>query len=184
MKRTLTLLLTLLFVGCFSLSAKQSSYSVYEFRGDVLCKKAGTKQWTPVARNMQLGILDSISVSEGGYVRLRDSFGDDVYRSVSAGKMRVMDLVITARKQSRQRVELQVNDNIKRNMKEEQPSVNVYGMSTRSMDEVGEEVIEMEDEKTPDPEKEPLSQDTVVTIRVSKDQLKEFLEVGCFSLTE
>ena len=104
----------LLFAGSTMLFAKQSSYAVYEFRGDVLCKKSGTRTWVAVERNMQLGILDSVAIPEGEYLRIRDEVGDGVYRSVSAGKMRVMDLVIAARKQSRQRVEMQVNDNIKR----------------------------------------------------------------------
>lgn len=142
MKRTI--LFILLFAGSLTMFAKQSSYTVYEYRGDVLCKKSGTRTWVAVERNMQLGILDSVAIPEGDYLRIRDEVGDGVYRSVSAGKMRVMDLVVTARKQSRQRVEMQVNDNIKRTMNQQQPTVNVYGTGTREMEEFTDSVAENE----------------------------------------
>ena len=131
-------LLSMLFAAYSTLFAAQSSYAVYEFRGDVLCKKSGEKTWTPVVKNMQLGILDSVYIAEGDYLRIRDEKADGVYRSVSAGKMRVMDLVVQARKQSRQRVEMQVNDNIRRTMNQEQPSMNVYGTGTRAKEEYEE----------------------------------------------
>ena len=139
------LLLTLLLTCSFVLSAKRSTYAVYEYRGEVLCKKSGTKIWIPVLKNMQLGILDSIAIPEGDYLRIRDEVGDGVYRSVSAGKMRVMDLVIRARKQSRQRVEMQVNDNLRHNIRNERPSMNVHGTSTRAMEEFTDSVTNKEE---------------------------------------
>ena len=132
------------------LQAKPSSYTVYEFRGDVLCKPSGAQKWMPVEKNMPLSILDSIAIPEGDYLRLRDELGDAVYRSVSAGKMRVMDLVVLARKQSRQRVEMQVNDNIKRNMKQEATSVNVYGTGTRTMEEYEDSVTQAAQDSIPE----------------------------------
>lgn len=165
--------LALLLVACISLSAKQSSYTVYEYRGDVLCKKSGVKQWTPVERNTELSILDSLSISADGYVRVREEPGDAVYRSVSTGKMRVMDLVVMARKQSRQRVEMQVNDNIRRTMNQTEPAMNVYGTGTRTM----EEADSLEAAGT-------FSQDTIITIQVSKEQLEQLLEAGTLKMIE
>ena len=104
----------------------------------------------PVEKNMPLSILDSIAIPEGDYLRLRDELGDAVYRSVSAGKMRVMDLVVLARKQSRQRVEMQVNDNIKRNMKQEATSVNVYGTGTRTMEKYEDSVAQAAQDSIPE----------------------------------
>ena len=99
---------------------------------------------------MSLNILDSIAIPEGEYLRLKDELGDGVYRSVSAGKMRVMDLVVLARKQSRQRVEMQVNDNIKRTMKQESPSMNVYGTGTRTMEEYEDSVAQAAQDNIPE----------------------------------
>ena len=146
-----------------------TSFTVYEMRGDVLFKKAGTQKWIPAVRNIQVDILDSLSISPDGYVRLREEVGTGLYRSVTTGKMRVMDLVIMARKQSRQRVEMQVNDNLKRTMNETEPSMNVYGTGTRTMEELDSEAV-ME-EAVPEE-----VQDTVITIRIPKDQLEEFLQ--------
>lgn len=148
MKRIL--LLTLVLAGCLALQAKPSTYSVYEFRGNVQCKKAGTQVWTPVTKNMPLGILDSIAIPEGEYLRIRDNLGDGVYRSVRSGKMRVMDLVVMARKQSNQRVEQQVNDNIKRTMNQEVPTMNVYGTSTRAIEEFEDSVPEYLPDSVPE----------------------------------
>ena len=144
------LLLTIVLAGCMTLLAKPSSYIVYEFRGNVQCKPSGAQKWMPVEKNMPLGILDSIAIPEGDYLRLRDELGDGVYRSVSAGKMRVMDLVVLARKQSRQRVEMQVNDNIKRTMKQEAPSMNVYGTGTRTMEEYEDSVAQAAQDSIPE----------------------------------
>ena len=144
------LLLTLVLAGSITLLAKPSSYVVYEFRGEVMCKPSGAQKWMPIEKNMSLNILDSIAIPEGEYLRLRDELGDGVYRSVSAGKMRVMDLVVLARKQSRQRVEMQVNDNIKRTMKQESPSMNVYGTGTRTMEEYEDSVAQAAQDNIPE----------------------------------
>lgn len=164
----------LLFAACLPMWARpSSSFTVYDMRGDVLCKKAGTQQWVPAERNMQVDILDSLSISQDGYVRLREEVGSGLYRSVSTGKMRVMDLVIMARKQSRQRVEMQVNDNIRRTMNETEPTMNVYGTGTREM----EEMDSLSTAAT-------IAQDTIITIQVSKEQLKELLEAGTLKIIE
>lgn len=128
-------ILSWLVLSCLTLAAKQSSYSVYEFRGSVLCKQKSADGWTawmPVKKNIQLGVADSLHVKKGTYVRIKDDLTEDVYRSVSEGKMRVLDLVIQARKQSTQRVEKQVNDNVRKTVSaQEQQAMSVYGTSTR-----------------------------------------------------
>ena len=124
-----------IFLSCFTLAAKQPTYSVYEFKGAVLCKQQTTSGWTawnPVTNNLRLGAFDSLEIKSGTYLRLQDELTDDVYRSVSEGKMLVAELVIRARKHSTQRVEQQVNENIRKTVNsDEQIAMSVYGTSTR-----------------------------------------------------
>lgn len=78
----------------------QKSYTIHDWKGKVLIKEYKGQQWLPIKKNQAISGLDSIAIDKNGILRIIDNQSNLIYKSVSVGKMRVLNVINDVKKQN------------------------------------------------------------------------------------
>ena len=78
----------------------QKSYTIHDWKGKVLIKEYKGQQWLPIKKNQAVSGLDSIAIDKNGILRIIDNQSNLIYKSVSVGKMRVLNVINDVKKQN------------------------------------------------------------------------------------
>lgn len=82
------------------MAVAQKSYTIYDWKGQVLVKEYKGKQWHPVQKNQAVGGLDSVSIEKNAVLRVIDNRSNLIFCSTSTGKMRIFNIINDAKKQN------------------------------------------------------------------------------------
>ena len=128
MKRIL--LLYFLIMTVWPISAQ--NLIVYQLDGDVRLRRAGTSEWTSIARKDSLDPNDHLSIPSKGYIRILDTRDDAIYRIGPTKATSTRNLIVAAKKQA-ESVTARLNEELIADLKDQQtqPEYTVIGGSNR-----------------------------------------------------
>ena len=113
----------------------QKPFAIYDWKGKVLIKEYKTQQWLPAQKDQPVNGLDSVIIDPNSVLRVIDTRSNLIYKSTSAGKMRVLNIINDAKKQNSNTLaavnrELLYRDKNSSNT----PTMQMVGATTRGSD--------------------------------------------------